>query len=617
MNFEYIVFFRIVEISTLSSNSGAAVNLTYPYNRYKSFWSNKLQRFRQRLNQSDGIILNIYHEQSMKLMIRKSFATWNRYAHGLDLASWISQIRNGRIVALTIHRLGSKGLRKTLPILKDYGSVLVPYLPENGLWTWIFVAGGKTLYETATTAVHPRNLTDLFSHSFFIPDNEQRIQYSSENHRLLCNETPIMGRICQSDLNNSVFRRWINENDDISRLKNDKMSVPIVICAGSKPQYLIKSLESLCNIPQIRKEQILIALGTKFPSKIVNENIMQLLKLLNLTYIIIDPGEKQKNVPTNTYIYYRNVFSAALDYFNRSKYISFLDEDNAVSKDWYSLIVHSIPALDIDPTLWCVNPSRGYKLFAPTDTLYRGTTHVGWGYVLRTKDMMSALKIWPKTVVTTTLYDVWLQENVVGKRECIYPGLKRVDHFGVGLNTNPELKERFDFSLPVSNGSVFNFTSVRHLLDNNYNDNMKRKLENAIPLNDDPCTPAFSKYYNLTKDNRTSRDYIYFFRMFLKPNSTQVNYGDWVVLGSCLDIWSLNLDGLYRGVYEMPLKCGTSIFFVGVPYSPFSYIKPENYLVWKAVGDAMVTSEQSEFINSFKPKPRIFPDSYMNETIIL
>ncbi|KAF2362369.1 Glycosyl transferase family 13, partial [Trinorchestia longiramus] len=122
--------------------------------------------------------------------------------------------------------------------------------------------------------------------------------------------------------------------------------------------------------------------------------------------------------------YYRKVFTFITHFFPDAKAAIVLDEDVALSPDFFSYMSQVIPVLLRDRTLYCATAYGSLskpELHPQRDKIRRGETLIGWGYAIKMSTIRKALGMWPVTLAVVATYDAWLYARVVEDMECIFP----------------------------------------------------------------------------------------------------------------------------------------------------------------------------------------------------
>lgn len=91
------------------------------------------------------------------------FLTEEPYTWWADLVWWISRVAPGRVVLLAAGRRASLGLRHARKFLTHHGSIFISSLGHDTSWSWGFVKGGRTLFESVVRGLHMGQVRTLAS----------------------------------------------------------------------------------------------------------------------------------------------------------------------------------------------------------------------------------------------------------------------------------------------------------------------------------------------------------------------------------------------------------------------------------------------------------------------
>ncbi|KAF2362368.1 Glycosyl transferase family 13, partial [Trinorchestia longiramus] len=214
--------------------------------------------------------------------------------------------------------------------------------------------------------------------------------------------------------------------------------VPIIVTAGQRPHYLYETIKSMFAAPGFHTHKVHVFVGNN------SSSTLSLLDFFRFNYTVI---QHEGTGNAMLFQYYRKVFTFITHFFPDAKAAIVLDEDVALSPDFFSYMSQVIPVLLQDTTLYCATAFGPYSkpgLNLQRDKVRRGETQVGWGYAIKMSTIKKALGMWPVTLSAVVVYDAWLYEYVVEDMECIFPELSRSKHFGIGINAlGIELEHQF------------------------------------------------------------------------------------------------------------------------------------------------------------------------------
>lgn len=542
------------------------------------------------LGVQDGLAMTVLHEVTGAVLLRRTFGTWHAYTHALDLRWWLDRLRVGRVVVLVVRGAGTYGLGDALPTLTNLGSLLAAHAPPRALLAWVFVVGGRTLLETLAPS-RPGHNNTLDAHAVLpaapvtplfppglVPAEQER----------LCDSHAALGVLCDP------ATPWASPGPVVQVEQGDEEAegVGVVVCGGGRFQYLAYTLTRLLQNTGLTAPHVLVALnGAPIPE------VLTLLGLLGLRYRVVEVPRGAPSVNHHLFQYYRGAWTAGLLTFPSARYLAFLDEDVEVSPDWLSLLLHLAPALDADPSLWCVSGSGSASpsLHRDPGHVVRGWRQPGWGFLLQAAEVWAAVESWPDTSNVSVLYDTFLLKAMARGRECVFPALGRARHYGVGVNTVPEIHHFYFLKLPLHDGSPARLPPPEALTQQRYEEDVWARLRAAVPLTRNPCAPGFLR----APTNRTIKDLVFFFHMDNIANSLE-----WTMLAECVGAWPYSTQGLHRGSVELPQAWGGSVWLVGVPASPYHVLKPSGVMVWYPVTPYQVKQQARRFA-SLRPLPNL------------
>ena len=516
-------------------------------------------------------ILTIAHEF-------QTFSLGSFYGHYLDLIWHIKRLKTGSLVTIIVAATGIIGLRDAANVMTTFGSIFAEHLQPSSHWIWVFVKGGKTIFETAFL----KSQTAVFAHalSSFIQNNEKiKIHFSSLEHKRwnLCQKVEGLGEFCDP-LNPDPL-----EIEEIQLPRSKVLDdVHVIVSAGSRIQYLYVTLRSLLNSPGVRKSNIEVMLGDITPE------VIELLDIMNLSYKRVHMRGKGNG---KLFQFYRSVFEHASKSYANSSAVIFLDEDVEVSRDFFSFMSQMILVLLDDRSLFCASgfaPLRSPFLQGRKDYALRVITQPLWGFAVTPQFIAEALQFWSTDITEGSQYDFWLLERMVGERECLIPEVSRTRHFGVGLNAYGEdlekhfLNTEFDTEYGIR---IKNEPSLRIL---EWQIEMIETLRSAKVLSVNPCNRSF--YHNELKDGT----YVFYYSLIEEHD--QFDYANYMWIGECMGFFSRLDQGWHAGVTTIAVKPSVVVHFMGVPLSPYSrYAKIPHENAWSF--NKLVKEEQLFMVN--------------------
>ncbi|XP_069972688.1 protein O-linked-mannose beta-1,2-N-acetylglucosaminyltransferase 1-like [Penaeus vannamei] len=385
--------------------------------------------------------------------------------------------------------------------------------------------------------------------------------------------------------------------------------VPVVVTAGARHQYLYHTLNALLTAPGAQRNNVLVVLGD------APQPTTQLLRLINVNFTKV-PVHGEGNL--KLFRYYRSVFQLVARTFPDAPAVIFLDEDVEVSPDFFSYMSQTLWLLREDPTLYCINT---YSFLLTTDNgrsaslVRRGETQVMWGYAVTTNFINESLHMWPESGENEDIltYDYWLYEYARRNRECIYPEISRIRHFGLGTNTNPLQHEYDAWRRPFLTASGVVLFNTNEISNPGFERKFSQKIKNARVLGKtNPCGPGFPPL-----SGKVNTHYVMFFAMEYKEDISS-----WNLIGSCAGLpytseqshhdgvfWAAYhpasqtqgyLDNTHGLNYFTPTRQDShsqkhqiTVFFIGVPFSKYSFLKPEEAFLFN--GTAMNHSKIQYF----------------------
>ncbi|XP_068214502.1 protein O-linked-mannose beta-1,2-N-acetylglucosaminyltransferase 1-like [Palaemon carinicauda] len=624
-----------------------------PYYLEKENW-NLLQQFnssREEDNQirklitTPGLHLLVIHQETGRTLVQRTFKTNEPFSWWADIVWWIHQVVPGRIIVVTMSGFqNALGLRYARMLFADLGSLFIHYLSDTAIWVWVFVKSGCTIYEALIkglpTQKEPASSSEQCSNILLaegmsvLPNVMKRKSRSKPNQKRwqYCASEGALGNLC--DENNPALLQ--KDPKPIANQVSEWTStqdIPIIVTAGRRHQYLYYTIKSiLCN-PQAKSSNIHVVLGESSKSTI------DLLQILNIHYHII-PIAGDDNYKLFTF--YRGVYQYVADTFTNAKAAIILDEDVEVSQDFLNFIEKTLWLLHSDPTLYCIN---GFS-FLPNAArgrgaqfVRRGAVQVSWGYAVTLDFIREALQVWPGTGDDEDIltYDYWIYDKVRGHRECVYPEVSRIRHYGLGVNTDAFMHEYEAWYRPLLKGFNIDILNGKEMLQTSHEMHFIKAIQTATVLGQtDPCSP------NFLPRRRTENEHfvMYFSQEF------QEDMSSWYIVGQCVGLHAVSEQGNHNGAYfaffqltqaeqqtilHRPNQTQTKysmnykppyhfpyhstddygmnyynmayegkgpstilVYFVGVPYSKYAYLKPSGAYIYNA------SRLSSEELNMYK-----------------
>ncbi|MPC12144.1 Protein O-linked-mannose beta-1,2-N-acetylglucosaminyltransferase 1 [Portunus trituberculatus] len=539
--------------------------------------------------EQDGLVMTVLHETTGVVLLRKTFRTWHIYSHALDLVWWVGRLRAGRVVVLVVRGSGTYGLGDAISALTDLGSLLARHAPPSALLAWAFIVGGRTLLETMSPYHRPSNIS-LHAH-FLLPAApilpvlpRGLVPVSQER---VCDSQAALGPLCDPVAPLVMTLSLVEDGQK----EEGKGKVGVVVCAGGRFQYLAHTLVKLLHNRGLAPHHVIVVF-----SGLPTPEVLTFLELLHLRHSVVDVPLEVPSINHRLFKFYREAWRVGVVTFPDVLYLAFLDEDVEVSPDWLSLLLHLAPALTLDSSLWCVTGSG-----SPHPAQYRDPRRViragrqpGWGYLVLAAEARSVVGTWPDAA-QTLLYDTFLMKTVGRGRECVFPMLARSRHYGVGVNTEPEIHHFYFLGLPLHDGSPAILPPPETLTQQQYDSQMWARLRAAVPVTRNPCAPGFLR----APDDGPPTDLVFFFFMDNLKNSLE-----WAMLGECVGAWPYSTQAMHRGTVELPQAWGGSMWLVGVPASPYHTLRPPAVPTWRPVTDRQL-EEHDQYFSSLRPRPNL------------
>lgn len=521
------------------------------------------------------------------------FPLWQYWAHWADLEWHLRRVAPGRVVILAVSVEGLVGLRHAILLLNRLGSLLAPHLSPRSCWIWVFVKGGLTFTETAITTSHGTHQTHLLLRLSDIPSSAtSALMFPGRNTAVedlrwwYCSHHGVMGGLCDE------YNPEPLPFPPTSRVEQQAVlaRVPVVVTAGTRQPYLYHTLTTILTAPGVEPQNILVVLGDELQSA------AQLLLLLNVAHVAVPVGGDTNE---QLFRFYRNVFRLVAQRFPDAPYVIMLDEDVEISPDFFSFMSQTLPLLQTDHSLSCVNghAAEGFSGLAHDATrVFRGSVQVEWGYGVTLDFVREALSLWKTTGQNTLLYDFWLYINVQKGRECIFPEVSRTRHFGMGVNTDSYLKEKGPLLMPLVRQAPVTLQNVYRLRLDMWQEDIIRNISSATSLQGNPCLDSF------LPAPPVSSSYVFYYKLEKAECCDDLpepyQYSNAV---RCLGLWSLSEQGHHRGVTVARFASNATLFLVGCPYSRYCHLRPEGLLPWDV--DSL-TEDEFESFQNYSPRGR-------------
>ncbi|MPC32273.1 Protein O-linked-mannose beta-1,2-N-acetylglucosaminyltransferase 1 [Portunus trituberculatus] len=235
--------------------------------------------------------------------------------------------------------------------------------------------------------------------------------------------------------------------------------------------------------------------------------------------------------------------------------------------------------LRADPSLYCINTysATGFskRVFHPSRVL-RGSVQVQWGYAVTLDFVREALAVWPEDVRDTNIviYDYWLYTFARRQRECLYPEVSRVFHYGKGTNAGGHVSERAFIDKPLLREANVQLDAVERLRLPVWRQDLARNISQAKTLSGNPCGASF-----LPHPPAPFRHYVFYYRLDVMPDGTS-DMTQAFHLHRCVGGWAFSEQGQHEGVSVVTVGLHTTLYLVGVPYSSYSHLSPPATEVW-------------------------------------
>ncbi|CAL4148629.1 unnamed protein product, partial [Meganyctiphanes norvegica] len=275
--------------------------------------------------------------------------------------------------------------------------------------------------------------------------------------------------------------------------------------------------------------------------------------------------------------YYRKVYEIAVSTFLSAPAVIFLDEDARVSPDFFSFMSQTFWLLYEDPSIYCITgfAHLGLKGLAHHPSkIQRGRIQVEWGYAITNEFIKEALSMWPdKSDNYNLIYDFWLYQYVSKNRECVFPEFSRIHHFGVGVNSIADMVEMIYQPMPVVEEANVPLANIDNILYYNWKRELTINITSAVPLEGNPCSLNFLP--SPAKENH----YSFFYKLNRQSNG-QLDEYQYYESVFCMGTWGMSEQGHHEGVTILSPSYYVTLYMIGVPFSSYSNLLPNNYSLW-------------------------------------
>ena len=468
----------------------------------------------------------------------------------------LEKIRTGSLVTFLVAGSGAVGLRDATPLLKSFGSSMVEDLLPLSHWIWIFIKGGRTVFESAVVG----SGTPISGHLELSTISSKVNSFSSnlrKKHWELCQNVDVLGNFCDAK---SGYDELIRLRGSLSHSSSVLDSIPVIIVGGSRVAYLYHSLKSVLESPGVKKDNIEVMLGD------TTEDVVMLLQLLNIKYTKLQTrGEGNSKL----FQLYRSVFETVAVKYSDSPAAIFMDEDVEVAPDFFSLMDQLVPLLFEDASLFCVSGhafATGAKFNGKLDMVKRLSTPPQWGYALKREFILEALSKWSLSEKNSIIYDFWLLLEVAEERECVVPEVSRTRHFGTGQNDKAEHLEKIFLNVQLPQKHGIRIRNLKDLRRRTWTNITLQNLQTAKVLHGNPCDIDIST--ELVEGN-----YVFYYLLQYNQEDT-LELASYFSVGECFGFWALADFGWHEMVTKLRLKGSVVLYVVGVPASPYTkYLK--------------------------------------------
>ena len=353
--------------------------------------------------------------------------------------------------------------------------------------------------------------------------------------------------------------------------KNYKKLAPILIISSCRPKYLYRTLLSLENAYYAYDHDIVVS--TDCSDKNILDEINAVvtifqyksykrlfyLKLVNQNHI-----KACKNKITHHY-------HLAIDYllniaFTKSEHFIVFEDDLKIAPDTLNYFYAHRDLLDkenpenphsLKPTVWAISAWNDHS-YAHTNhpekspsKVYRIDGFPGLGWMGKSATFrQELLPKWPLHVASD--WDMWLRtENVKQGRVSLVPDYPRTFHFGEhGRNMNPDWHEKYYLRKRIYNHSpaqgddndLIKWEPLSKLSKNNYDLEIETLIKNSLKIPE--ISIAECSESNFMSKIDLNKSYV------IRVNE-DTSREDTLKYFKCLDIWDLDIRGLYMGILRI------------------------------------------------------------------